>query len=111
MAKITSHDENSKDAHLVLVRVANDQNVAMILCKVLDGLVVISNVGYKDRVFQGLTSMPSCLVACTSGGGGGSSVRLKSASHLARSSATPSGVLLRWINIMVFKSAISLAYL
>ena len=53
MAKITSHDENSKDAHLVLVRVANDQNVAMILCKVLDGLVVISNVGYKDREISG----------------------------------------------------------
>lgn len=53
MAKITSHDENSNDAHLVLVRVANDQNVAMILCKVLDGLVVISNVGYKDREISG----------------------------------------------------------
>lgn len=53
MAKITSHDENSNDAHLVLVRVANDQNVAMILCKVLDGLVVISNFGYKDREISG----------------------------------------------------------
>lgn len=53
MAKITSHDENSNDAYLVLVRVANDQNVAMILCKVLDGLVVISNVGYKDREISG----------------------------------------------------------